>query len=77
MTSIASSNGSLSLSYESLQPDVSSNASFDGREVEITGPLPGRPESIKSRGSLDDIELPEEVIRAEGLRHADIVLNAK
>jgi hypothetical protein len=77
MTSIAASEGAHSLSSESSLPDLSSNASFDGREVEMVGHSSGRADSIRSRGSLDDIELPEEIIKAEGLRHSDTVLNAK
>jgi hypothetical protein len=77
MTSITTSEGTHSLSRESSLPDVSSNAFFDGREVEMVGHSSNRAASIKSRGSLDDIELPEEVIKAEGLRHSDTLLNAK
>jgi len=74
MTSITASEGAYS---ESSLPDLSSNAFFEGREVEMVGHSSNRAASIKSRGSLDDIELPEEIIRAEGLRHSDTVLNAK
>ena len=77
MTSIAASDGPHSLSRESSHSDLYSNAFFDGREVEMVGHSSNRAASIKSQGSLDDIELPEDIIKAEGLRHSDIVLNAK
>jgi hypothetical protein len=77
MTSIGPSEGVHSISHESSLPDLSSNAFFDGREVEMVGQSSSRAASIRSRGSIDDIELPEEIIKAEGLRHSDTVLNAK
>jgi hypothetical protein len=77
MTSFAASEGAHDLSYETSLPDLSSNAFFDGREVETVRQSSSRAASIKSRGSIDDIELPEEIIRAEGLKHSDTVLNAK
>ncbi|KAG8832141.1 hypothetical protein FRC17_001931 [Serendipita sp. 399] len=58
-------------------PDVASNASFSGREYVSSEWSQGRAPSIISRGSVDSIELPEEIVRTEGLRHSDIVLNAK
>jgi hypothetical protein len=77
MTSIAASEEAHSLSHESSLPDLSSNALFNGREIEMVGQSSSRAASIRSRGSIDDIELPEEIIKAEGLRHSDTVLNAK
>lgn len=77
MATISAPEGNPSLSHESSLPDLSSNAAFDGREVEFTRPPPSRAASIISRGSVDDIELPDEIVTAEGLRHSDNVLNAK
>lgn len=67
------------IDYDS-QPDISSNAAFDGREVLTPRQSLSRSTSLlsqTSRGSADSIELPDEIIRTEGLRHSDTVLNAK
>jgi hypothetical protein len=69
-----------SLADHGSQPDVASNASFDGREVLTDHKELNRRASIMShlsRTSADSIELPDEIIRAEGVRHSPSVLNAK
>jgi hypothetical protein len=78
MTSILPPEEHSSTSQISLLPDVASNSSFDGREIFETSQMKSRPASLLSRHSTDSIiELPDEIIRAEGLRHSDGVLNAK
>ena len=69
-----------SLEDYSNQPDVASNASFDGREISSDYKDFNRRASFMSqlsRTSADSIELPDEIIRTEGLRHSSSVLNAK
>lgn len=62
------------------QPDIASNISFDGREISVDHNGLHRRASMMSqlsRASADSIELPDEIIRAEGLRHCESALNAK
>jgi hypothetical protein len=58
-----------------FSPDIESNASFTGQEVYY--PSIGHRPSLNSLSSTDSIELPEEIVTVEGLRHCDMVLNAK
>lgn len=77
MTSTLPPEDHSSSSQVSLFPDIASNSSFDGREISQTPQAKSRPASLLSRHSTDSIELPDEIIRAEGLRHSDEALNAK
>ncbi|KAG8777144.1 hypothetical protein FRC16_004272, partial [Serendipita sp. 398] len=62
---------------DSSVPDISSNASFSGKEYPSSLRDQNRASSIISLGSVDSIELPDEIVTAEGLRHSNLVLNAK
>lgn len=75
MSSSASSAAISSSEALGFSPDIESNASFSGQEVYHSSN--GHRPSLKSQGSVESIELPEEVITAEGLKHCDMVLNAK
>ena len=78
MASISSSEPFTEPAEDNLVPNITSNASFDGRENPFQTKTKSRPASLMSRGSADStIELPDEVITAEGLRHSTIALNAK
>lgn len=78
MATASSSEPFLDHPGDESSPNITSNASFDGRENPFQIKNKSRPASLLSRASGEStIELPDEVITTEGLRHSEIALNAK